>query len=51
MSDAPKNPDRTDDRRRQVGTEDEDPDGRKVADVLYGGLTEREPTEQEDGTT
>jgi hypothetical protein len=51
MSDAPKNPDRHDDRRRQVGPEDEDPDGRAVADALYGGLDEHEPTPEEDGTT
>lgn len=56
MSDAPKNPDRPDNRRRQVGSEDEDgaaPDGRAVAAALYGGITpdENEPGPQEDGTT
>jgi len=55
MSESPKNPDRPDNRRRQVGTDPEEeqssPDGRAVADALYGGLTEREPTPEEDGTT
>lgn len=51
MSEAPKNPDRTDNQRRQVGTEGESPDGRTAARRLYGGLDEREPTEEEDGTT
>jgi len=36
------NPDRDDkhDRRRKAGDEDDDPDGREVADALYGGLTD-----------
>jgi hypothetical protein len=48
-----KNRDEADDRRRDLGHEDEEtPDGRKVARALYGGMdTEREPAESEDGTT
>lgn len=47
-----KNPDHSDDRRRDLGDEDEDtPDGREVARALYGGGEEREPTDREDGTT
>jgi len=55
MSDAPKNPDHSDSRRRQVGSDqaEGDADGRDVARALYGGITEpeREPTPEEDGTT
>jgi hypothetical protein len=49
-----KNRDRDDKhrRRRDLGEDEEEtPDGRKVAHALYGGLTEREPTSEEDGTT
>jgi len=49
-----KNPDRQNNRRREVGNSPEgedDPDGREVARALYGELDEHEPTEEEDGTT
>jgi len=46
MSDPTKNRDRVDDekhrRRREVGSDaDDDPDGREVADALYGGPREK----------
>jgi len=39
-----KNPDRTDEgqRRREHTRDDSDPDGREVAEKLYGGLDDRE---------
>jgi hypothetical protein len=44
-----KNRDRTTDdthrRRREAGDED-DRDGKEVARTLYGGLTDREPTDE-----
>lgn len=52
MSDPMKNPDRDEEhrRRREMGESRDEPDGRAVADRLYGG-PEREPTLDEDGTT
>lgn len=48
-----KNKDRDDKhrRRREAGDTEDDPDGRAVAEALYGGLDEHEPTSEEDGTT
>ena len=46
-----KNQDCPCDRHRELGDDKPDPDGREVARKLYGGLADREPTEQEDGTT
>lgn len=48
-----KNKDRDDRhrRRREAGDTEDNPDGRAVAAALYGGLDEREPTPEEDGTS
>jgi len=35
-------------RRREAGDEDDAPDGRAVADALYGGLTDHEPDSEAD---
>jgi hypothetical protein len=46
-----KNRDRDDrhSRRRDAGGDDGSPDGRAVADALYGGLTSNESTDEDDG--
>jgi hypothetical protein len=43
-----KNKDRDDmhRRRRDAGQDEDDRDGKEVARTLYGGLTDREPTDE-----
>ena len=49
MSDPLKNPDRDDQhhRRRDLGEEEDDPDGRAIAEKLYGGLTGTDTDDQD----
>jgi hypothetical protein len=46
-----KNRDRDDkhSRRRTVGDEEEDPDGREVAEALYGGFDDSKSSDPNDG--
>jgi hypothetical protein len=53
MNDPMKNPD-TDEqhrRRREAGSDEDDPDGQEVARRLYSTPYETEPTPDEDGAT